>query len=1022
MARSNKLIIAVSPAALADAFEQFDNTTAFAEGIIHAATDFNAKYKAEKKSPTFTPPSTRAGEPDENRAEKLFGPPTKRPRATSVVDENKPSVAHHPKLVRRSGSESAVDDILPGMNPIILPPPKKDPQPVADPATEAPELPVSETTFQNIGDDELIQLAYGMDRVFPHTADINADRASFSFSSSPQSPHVPDGEVSVGDEHDTEPDQDEVDDDIDPVWDVAEHKFHLDGLIADCTDDEVQALDDWFSSFPKQQRGPLDELGPVDTRHERVSLVREEAQEEHEDKKKKKKKEEEQTFDLSPTFIWILLANGQPLVPYSTETLAAVGNVAASRFATTIKIDDRKYTHSQLSIDINVCYGATNLHMAQIQLAMDDLVAPPRDHFLTKDTLATCLQSSQLDATPEDGAFLINFDTTNDNSAVYFKNCNIAELRALQMPGLSALQNQVEKQFSASNLNLTILVTEKWKDFEDWGHQFAQLYANSHLDPFRELKEQSRGQPITIRNYKEVLPTEARALPAKTRFRGLDEALTCLGDASAREHAYEKWSSQELAKIHCKALIMPIGSQTCVLNRDGTEVEVPYLYSFSVMNSSNPALFAQLAPALNAGVKIQVEIPYSKVATPVENKTEQEIVQMIAKGMQNELWSHRRKGKVPKELMEQAWVDDYAKIIKPYVKEEKFNNDDDIICAFAYLLSQKLQKFRTNEEEKIQAETPKEHRQRTVDIVNQYRDHLKVAVDVSADIPQFTAVRMAHEDPLSKLSEFQFVAFRPKQMGWPKAAAATSPAPYLDFREPRTPRYKNYDHLAKIFEIQDKKRDEKYLVSVRFVAVDDDVTAKSKVQGLIKMKEHQATPVAEWFTTFKGNPITSNITDSFSILRRIMHHRYYDAALPFSESEEILAELTDNEPLRDAKGKVIEVTTSKFQIREAQMTQRLLKEMESFSEEQMTAFNLLTKAPFGLLVIEGVPGSGKTRLAHAILRACMYSSIDTTMRTTRQPDTRADADQDSSDSESEDERYSIQPSIAHLVADEPAPE
>lgn len=789
---------------------------------------------------------------------------------------------------------------------------------------------------------------------------------------------------------------------------------------------EGDEMDAWFASFPATKREPLDELGPLYTQRADIGNApsQQDVATDESGKSKDKDSKSKDKEDISPTFACIVLANGCPLVPYPAETLQEIGNIQASRFATNIKLEQKLLCHAECHIGVTICYGVSNVQIASITLAMSDLLGTPRDAYLEAQSYKACLAGARIDVEPSHGAFLINLYSSNQDTAIHFSNRAIQELHKLRMPGLTTLQSRLEKWFSSPKLNITILVTTQWKDFEQWGFRLTQMYANSSLDPLKPLKVNSRGQPITVRNYAQ-LPEDARVLPAKTRFRNVDEILTKLGDASAREHAYEQWSSRELAGIDCRAVMIPIGSQTCILKRDGQDVEVPYLYSFSVIDTTDDGLFARLAPPLNAGVKIQVEIPYTKVESPTENKSEQEIVVMIGSSIHKDLWNHRPQRKLAKDEVEQAWADDYARLIKPYVRPEKFDDKDEVVQGFAYLLSTKLQKVRADKDTGAKAETPKEHRLRTIDIANRYRNHLKVPLDTTADIPHFTAVRMAHDEPLTSLSDFQFIAVRPKQMGWPKSAV-TPPAPFLDFREPRTPNARNHETLAASFSVRNNKRDDKYLVRIRFIAVDDDTTAKSKVQGLIKMKEFQNMPIVEWFTTLKGNPITTNVTDTFSVLRRAMHYFHYDTALPFSEYDGVPTELLHPEPRRNADGKLIQVTTSEFQRRETTMTQRLVDQLSYFSEDQLSAIHMLTKAPFGLLVIEGVPGSGKTTLAHAILHACMYSSFTEHLPTTRQTSTIESLLEDldtESESDEEDKRDNIVPTLPKPPAkDQPKPD
>lgn len=122
------------------------------------------------------------------------------------------------------------------------------------------------------------------------------------------------------------------------------------------------------------------------------------------------------------------------------------------------------------------------------------------------------------------------------------------------------------------------------------------------------------------------------------------------------------------------------------------------------------------------------------MALPTEHKSEKDIVEMISKSIHKELWNHRRQTKVEKSKIAQAWVDDYTLLIIPYIQAKKFK-DDEVVRSLAYLIAGRLQKVRADKELDRKAETPKEHLMRTTEQVNQFRNHLQLPTDTTADIP-----------------------------------------------------------------------------------------------------------------------------------------------------------------------------------------------------------------------------------------------------------------------------------------------
>lgn len=807
----------------------------------------------------------------------------------------------------------------------------------------------------------------------------------------------------------------------------------LDAIITDDVADEEDLDDAWFAKFPTHKE-LLAPLGPLYAQHpNRGTMPEEKAEEskiksddgnESENEQEKKEEKEDKKKYVSPLFGCIIIANGAPLVPYPLDTVNALGNIPMSRYSTTIRIYDRMFEFPELVITINICYGKNNVEFASISLPLDTVTTKPKASTLDAKQLSTLLSYRGLPAEPPNGAFVQEVVFDNEETDVRFNRRALSDLQSLNMPRLGALQTKITNLFTSRCLNLTMLVTEEWKDFATWSEEFQRLFNESLSDPKETLKTRAKGQPITIRNYVPKLPEAARKLPARMKFRDVEDAITSLGDGAAREHATEKWASKEISNIQCHALMMPIGTQTCMLrNKDGELVAVPYLFSFSIVKTSNDKLFAQLAPAINTSTKIQVQIGYRKVKPPTHGKSPGEMVLMIGRAMHNQLWDCRPPIRVSKDKMNQAWVDAYATIIKPYINVEAFGKDggDDIIQGYAYMLSQELQKVRADKDRDIKSETPKEHKQRTIAAVNRDRTHLQLPPDTNADIPEFTAVRMVHDDPLDKISDHQFVAFRPKQMRWPKdnLELGLAPAPFLDFAQPRLPPHGNYDQLANWMNTTDSKKVAKYLVPVRFVKVGDDATANSKTQGLLKMKEFQDTAVVKWYSDFKGNPIQTNVTNTFSVLKQAMHHHHYDAALPFREDSEEVIKDKWAPPIRRKDGKVMEYTTKRFQKREAKVVKWLCQALDSFSEDQQQVMIKLTKAPFGTLEIQGVPGSGKTTVAHKVFTGCMYSSIDPKLVTFRDPGHAKIVDSDSEFEPDEDGKYH---DIKPVLPNQPPPQ
>lgn len=131
--------------------------------------------------------------------------------------------------------------------------------------------------------------------------------------------------------------------------------------------------------------------------------------------------------------------------------------------------------------------------------------------------------------------------------------------------------------------------------------------------------------------------------------------------------------------------------------------------------------------------------------------------------------------------------------------------------------------------------------------------------------------------------------------------------------------------------------------------------------------------------------------------------------------------------MRNDAGEIMAHTTAEFQRRENDVAAVLLEAARGFTDEQLSVLVMLTKAVFGTLVIEGVPGSGKTRLALWLAIAIMHSCYDDSkIRTHQQKEVSQEdsndeghegklSDDGSETDKDEDIEFAIQPSIQELV-------
>lgn len=739
----------------------------------------------------------------------------------------------------------------------------------------------------------------------------------------------------------------------------------------------------------------------------------------------KKKKKQKRIFGKSPAYGGLILTNGAFLVPYSEDTINTIGNSPSARFSTIVSFSAHEFLPGFIHIAVNICYGNANVQVAYIKIPMRNMINEPTTKAHETEKVAAYFDSLRIPHQVSSGAFVVHLALDSSNTTITFKEQAFRDLEALGMPYLQGLRRDIGRAFETKKINFTFLVPDGWTEFEPWIKNLCDLRDHALTDPLRPLKKKSAGQPITRRNYVEALPTGIPFAPPLTVFEDVDQFLTIQGDAIAREHKWQEWANEKLRDIECLASLIPIGSRKIVVDTHKGKKTKPLVYALTIHKSANPALLEQLLPPVGTHCTIEAQLDYAPMARPAENKTQEQIYMIIGREIHQLIWNHRRPP-TPKPLRQQAWVDDYTNMVKPYIKEEIRKTNPALADKIAYKIGFALNKKRGNKEQNTKGESPREHKERTMETIRTFPGCLYLPPDSTAEIPSMQAVRHKFEDPISLAGSHQFLVKSPRYPNWPRSEAANAPVPFLNFKTQKLPARSS---TAEIVEAARRLPDKK-LIRCRITAVYNDDTARTMEQGVYKVKQYAHTPVVKWCTTFEGEPITSDVSQNFSVLKRAMYHLVYGPELPFYGYDPVsLEELKDTEfqypvELTDDKGEVIEMTTRAFQERENLITAKFMSVCSDLTPDQFKAIEKLSQLPFGMLVEEGVPGSGKTRIALNVFAACLHSSLSTDIRPVVQVDEPFDFDDDydtESDSDEDEDDvdagvdFSLKPKLPELA-------
>ncbi|ROW00115.1 hypothetical protein VSDG_03464 [Cytospora chrysosperma] len=689
-------------------------------------------------------------------------------------------------------------------------------------------------------------------------------------------------------------------------------------------------------------------------------------------------------YQSSPAYGCIMLLNDVQALPYHDNTVTAIGNDKSPRFSTLVSWSAKRLDMPHMCISFDIGYNSNRVTLSKVTIPLDRFTNVPKLEKYAADAVQQLMARHHMAHDQQNGAWVLHFVTTTDGIRVMHSDHVARDLRNAGMPGVDKIRRDIDRIFAQDRTSITMLIPEEWKDVEDQAESLALYFDIARTNIYQDLSDSRR--VITRLDVKLALPADTQRVSAKMAFDDVAQCITILSDGVSREHKYQEWLSKELGSMDMKAIMIPMGRQKCHITRpDGKVVEKPLIYSVHIMTAQNPQLLAQVMPALNSSVKLDIEVPYTAVDVPTEDKTPEHIVLMITASLHQALWSYRLP-RTDRSIRAKLLVDEFAKIITPYIT---FDSDPDMTPelqqrlreALALDMARALQKVRANKDTGETAETPQQHRDRVREKVCFYYKWLTMPPSTSGTTPRFFAIRYAFADAMGTLSDFQFLAKRPRYMNWPRSETRKNPSPFLDFHAPKLPKNKNpTDALVAAL----LRNPNAFTVPLKIVEPFDDLTTRCKEAGLRAMDAASDTRLVKWFTTFEGEPLTWDAVDTFSVLQRAEWHMFYSDITDLSDSDDTngiqlkydvdLDHLAFPEPLRGKDGRVIEATTRRHQQRENRTVQAVVTQFRRFNEDQMQAFRLLRRLPFGTLIIEGVPGSGKTMVALWFLTAIIGSS------------------------------------------------
>lgn len=705
---------------------------------------------------------------------------------------------------------------------------------------------------------------------------------------------------------------------------------------------------------------------------------------------------------------------------YDKDTLDALACNKDPVISTSVRIHANHYQRPYVVVEYTVLCRKQRFVITKANIPFHSMLAAPEVKVVTAKDVRYRMRELGFSGNQVRPAHFVRFVARTKEIRLEQNLQAQRELAAAGFPELEYIIQHISEQYCQEMTPFDLFIADKWRDFPNWAGNLVGLYNFSLDDPLAAIRlNLAASSVVEMTSLNTNLDESTTRLPAVNQFDSLADMITILSDAACREQQFEKIRVAQVRGQRVKVVVQPVGSTKVEVpdptDKNGNKtIKVPYTYIMSIIEAEDMEKLVESMPPAGSPVVCEVAMDFVAKKQTLHERSDEEKCTILG-GQLIEALSDAHSHPVPKFEPPSDWKTLYrfgkidekgmeirlrkavrdhkalhhraaavARII-PFVKDSGLDADTPMTVAhdklnkidrYALALLKKFDRQGTTDEDgKTKMESKKDWKDRVIKGLRTQLNYLQLPDVTKLNTPRWIGIRHDMDGPARKISDLNFLMKLPRQPNW--NTKKNGPAPYI---LPRLPPMPVYQGSTDEF-VQDILANKKKLcLPAVFSYAADENTIAYRLKGLKKLELDRDDPAFQWLSSPTRAPATADLFGIVRILDRVRYHVIQAQSLSPGELYDFESmipsdDLVYPEEQLDAAGNVNPITTKQYQVQANIALRNLVKQALDFDRDQMQAFLDLDKAPYGMVFLQGCPGSGKSSMANFIANAVRVSEL-----------------------------------------------
>lgn len=717
---------------------------------------------------------------------------------------------------------------------------------------------------------------------------------------------------------------------------------------------------------------------------------------------------EGKSFPYNP----IILIDGVAATFYSDETMAGLGSDENATLSTVFRVEAFPHRVATITVEYLFLCRESRVPLVTVRIPLNAVIDQSDIKKLEASDVRHFFRDMGMNNDQRHPAVRAQFQARTSDIQIFHDRQSQADLTRAGFPDLVHILSHITGLYKPQVIDLDVFVSGKWIDFGFWATTFPDLLVLAHGDPLESIRAGLQNTSVVEPNTINLEISENTVqLPPLSRFSSVDDQLTILSDAFVRDAHYQATIAEAFADQRVKVIMLPLEDMKINVpdpaDKSGTRTVVrPSLYHVVVTHCSDMKHLIELCPPPGTLVSCQIDLRTAAVRQPVHQLTVDERCEMLAhqisksladaEAMQIRQYTLPERGtpefeeakntpiaQRKQEFRERARFHHAMAAVDPFVQhkdpvgeqttDQANSIRDQVIIR---LTKQMMREWRTEADGRRDKESKPDWTRRIARICGNNLEILQLPALPMDDAPLWLGMILDYDGPLSSLGSIHMVVRVPKVPNWDRQRNGQAPFVFVE-ETPLPAKTTNADkYTAALGRVLPKIQRS---ASLQFQV--DEKTTKERLKGCKKHEQQKNLAVNEWLAKLTGVPVTlANVTEMIGVLNEIRHHVIQsEIATDFGNGEydidNILPDdqLTYPVPETDENGVVNPITTREFQLNRNHAIKAGFKLAIGFDRDQRQAFLDLDKCPFGILLLQGCPGSGKSKVIEFFC-CCIWDS------------------------------------------------